>query len=74
LGLSLKASAGLNAIEVAVALDLQHSRGVISRPTCCQGFDAPNAQLAKIEFIDEDIDHSHRIGLGNLIIEAFGHQ
>lgn len=64
----------MNAIEIAVDIDLEQCCGVISRPARCQGFNALKAQLAKLEFIDKDIDYSNRIGLGNIIIEAFWQQ
>src|SRR5450759_480365 len=68
----LQTPTGLNTIEVAVDVDLQQNRGVISRPTGRCRIDAFKTQLAQIKLIDEDIDHSNRIGLGNIVIEAFG--
>ena len=39
-----------------------------------QGIDTLETHFAKIEFIHEDIDHSHRIVLGNVIVETFWQQ
>ena len=33
--------------------------------------DACQSQLAEIQCIDEDIDHPNRIGIRNLVVEAF---
>jgi len=69
LGLSLKTPTRLNTIEVAVDIDLQQYFGVIGRSTRRGRIDALKAQLAKIEFIDEGLDHSNRIGLGNIVVK-----
>jgi len=44
------------------------------RSSRAQGIDTLKTQFAKIEFIHEDIDHSHRIVLGNVIVETFWQQ
>ena len=35
---------------------------------------AIETQLAKIEFIDENIDHPHRVGVRHVVIQALGKQ
>jgi hypothetical protein len=47
---------------------------VIGRSARGQRIDTLKTQFAKIEFIREDIDHSHRIVLGNVILETLGQQ
>jgi hypothetical protein len=41
---------------------------VISWPTCGRRINAPKAQSGEIEFIDEYIDHSNWVRLGNIIL------
>ena len=58
-------------IEVTVDVDLQEHCRVIGRPARASRIDAVETQLAQIEFIDEDIDHSNRVGISNVVVEAF---
>jgi len=68
--LSLKTPTGLNAIEITVDVDLQEHCGVIGGPSRCCWLDAFKTQFAEIQFIDEHIDHSNRVGISNIVIEA----
>lgn len=68
--LSLKTPTGLNAIETTVDVDLQEHCGVIGGPSRCCWLDAFKTQLAEIQFIDEHIDHSNRVGISNIVIKA----
>ncbi len=36
--------------------------------------DTLETQLAKVEFIDKNIDHSHRVGFRHVVIQALGKQ
>jgi hypothetical protein len=67
LRLTLETPARLNAIEVAVEIDLQHGRWVIGRPACRLGLHPGESQTVEIELFDENIDHSNRILLGYVI-------
>src|SRR4029077_19609176 len=69
-----QASAGLNPVKVSVQIDLQQHRGVIGRSARGQGINTLKAQFAKIEFIDEHIDHPDWILFSHVIIETFGQQ
>jgi hypothetical protein len=70
LGFSLQTPAGLNPIGVTVDVDLQKYRRVIGRPARRRWINTFKPQSAKIQFIDEDIDHANRIGVGNIVIKA----
>ncbi|MCY1220964.1 hypothetical protein D9M72_330020 [compost metagenome] len=72
LSLTLKPATGLDAIEVAVDIDLQQNAGMVSGATgFCRDYTV-EAQPAEVEFIDEHIDHPHRIGVRDVIIQALG--
>ena len=73
-GLALQPPARLDAVEIAVDVELQENRGMIGRPTGCRRLDTLEAQLAKIERIDERIDRANRIALVDPVIEAFRQQ
>jgi hypothetical protein len=74
LSFALKAPAGLNAIKVTVDVYLQEYCRVIGGPAGCSGSNIFKIQLAKIKFIDKDIDHSHRVGIRNIVVEKFRQQ
>src|SRR5579864_8938553 len=61
LGLAFQAAAGLNAVQIAVDVDLQHRRGVIRRSTGGLRFDPLEAQLFQIHLINEYIDYPDRV-------------
>ena len=48
------------AIELAVEVDLQRCRWVISRPACRLWLHSGETQLTHIKFLDENVDHSNR--------------
>ena len=74
LGLSLKAATGLDAIEVAVDVDLQQDGRMLSRPTSFCGDNTLETESTKVEFIDEHIDHTSRVGVRHIVIQALGKQ
>jgi len=59
LGLPFEPPARLDAIEIAVEIDLQQRRGMISRPTRRFRNDALKPQRPQIQLVDEDVDHPH---------------
>ncbi|EQL44818.1 hypothetical protein M770_00395 [Pseudomonas aeruginosa VRFPA03] len=61
MSLAFETAAGLDAIEIAVDVDLQQVGRMVSGATCFSRDDALETQLAKVEFIDENIDHPHRV-------------
>jgi len=58
----------LNTVEVAVDIDLQQDRRVVSRPACIDWSCAFKAQRNQVKLIDEDINHSHRIGIADIVV------
>ncbi|MNI37381.1 hypothetical protein D3C73_914700 [compost metagenome] len=74
LRLALKAPARLDAIEIAVDVDLQHDCGVVSRSARFSRDGALKTQGDQVEFIHEDIDNTHRIGVADVIVQALGEQ
>ena len=63
LGLTPKPAAGLNPIEVTVDIDLQQDRGLVGRATRRSRIDALKTECTQLDFIDENVDHSHWIFL-----------
>ncbi len=47
---------------------------MVSGPTCFSRDDTLETQLAKVEFIDENTDHPHRVGVRHVVIQALGKQ
>ena len=45
-----------------------------TRATCCCRIDACETERAQVEFIDKDIDHSHRVFIGDVVIQALWQQ
>ncbi|AIN61280.1 hypothetical protein HMPREF2886_22945 [Pseudomonas sp. HMSC066A08] len=74
MSLAFETAAGLDAIEIAVDVDLQQVGRMVSGATCFSRDDALETQLAKVEFIDENIDHPHRVGVRHVVIQALGKQ
>ncbi|MNQ60182.1 hypothetical protein D3C85_744530 [compost metagenome] len=74
LRLALKASARLDAVEITVDVDLQHDCGVVSRSARFGGDSAFKTQGDQVEFIHEDIDNAHGIGVADVIVQALGEQ
>ena len=60
--------------EIAVEIDLQQRRGMISRPTCRFRNDALKSQRQQIQFGYEGVDHSHWIVFRHVIVEELGEQ
>ncbi len=47
---------------------------MITRAASCLWFDPLKSKTAEIKLVNENIDHSHRVVLGNVIFKAFGKQ
>jgi len=47
---------------------------MVGRPAGFRRDDTLETQLAKVEFIDENIDHPHRVGVRHIVIQALGKQ
>ncbi|MNR01990.1 hypothetical protein D3C85_1178260 [compost metagenome] len=72
LSFSLQPSARLNAVEIAVDVDLQQDRGVVSRPASIGWNGTFKTQIDQVEFVDKDVDYAHRIGIADVVVEALG--
>jgi hypothetical protein len=62
--------ARLNAVEVAVEIDLQQRRGMVRRPACHRRRHPRKTRGGKVQFIDEDLDHPNRVLLVDIIPQA----
>jgi len=47
---------------------------MVGRATCCCRIDACETERAQVEFIDKDIDHSHWVFIGDVVIQALWQQ
>ena len=47
---------------------------MVGGATCFSRDDTIEAQQAKVEFIDENIDHPYRVGVRHIVIQALGKQ
>jgi hypothetical protein len=74
LRLALKAPAQLNAVEIAVDVDLQHDCGVVSGSARFSWNSAFKTQGDQVELVDEDINDAHRIRIADVIVQALGEQ
>ena len=74
LGFALQPAAGLDAIKVAVDVELEQNRRVVRGAARRSRVDATEAQRLKIEFIDEDIDNAYRVVLANVVVQTLGQQ
>ena len=45
---------------------------MVSRPACVSRNSTVKTQTDQVEFIDEDVDYAHRIGIADVVVEAFG--
>ena len=59
LGLPFEPPARLDAIEIAVEIDLQQRRGMIGGAARRLRLDALKPQRPQIQLVDEDVDHPH---------------
>jgi hypothetical protein len=67
-------AANLTSIEVAVDVDLQQDRWVVGWTTRSGRIDALKPKCAQVEFIDENVDHSHWIFFGYVIVQTLRQQ
>jgi hypothetical protein len=74
LRLSLKAPVRLNAVEIAVDVNLQQTRGMLSWPARICRYDTVKTQLDQVEFINENVNYTHRIGIADVVVKALGKQ
>ena len=64
----------LDLVDVAVDVDLQRRGGMIGRAARRLRHDARKPQRMQIQFVDEDVDHPHRIVFSHVIVEDLREQ
>jgi hypothetical protein len=64
----------LNAVEIAVDVELEVQRRVVAGTSKVRWLRHPEAQLVEIKLFDERIDDANRIALLDPLIEAFRQQ
>lgn len=69
LAFPLKAAARLNAIEIAVDIELRQRRGMIGRATRGMRLNSVKAEVAQPELVDENIDRPNRVVVANIVVE-----
>ena len=74
LRLALQPTAGLDAIQVAVDVELQQHRRVVRRPARRRRVNPIEAERIQIKPIDEDLDHANRILRLNVVVQTRGQQ
>ena len=74
LGFALQAPAGLDAIEVAVDVDLQQHRWVVGRSTRGCRVNTFEAQTSEIEFVNEHFNNPDRVDFTHVVVQALGQQ
>jgi len=74
LGLPFEPPARLNAIEIAVEVDLQKRRRMIGGPTGHLRHNTRKAQPPQIQLVDKHVDRPHRIVFTYVIVEELGQQ
>src|SRR5215471_12186839 len=72
--LTLEPTARLNAIEIAVDVQLQQDRGMVGRPSGCFRINATETELRQIKLLDKYVDCANRIIFANPILQAFREQ
>ena len=74
LRLALQPTARLDAIEVAVDVQLEQDRGVVSRATGGRWIGAFEPKRLEVQLVDECIDDAHRVVFANVVVKAFWQQ
>jgi len=72
LSFSLQASARLDAVEIAIDIDLQQYLRVVCRSARKSRNSTVDTQIDQVEFVDDDVDYTHRVGIADVVVEAFG--
>ena len=72
LRLALQAPARLDAVQIPVDVDLQQRGRVIRRAAGDFRLSALKTQIFQIQLIDEHVDDSDRIILGDVLVQALG--
>lgn len=65
-------SARLDAVEIAIDIDLQQYLRVVSRSARNSRDSTVETQIDQVEFVDEDVDYTRRFSIADVVVEAFG--
>lgn len=68
--LSLKATAGRDAVQVAVDEELHQNRRVIARATGSGGHTTLETERQKIELLDEEVDDTNQVILADPVLQT----
>jgi len=60
----------LDAVEVAVDVELQQHRWVVRQPACCRRVNPNEAERIQIKPFDEGLDHANRILRLNVVVQT----
>lgn len=71
--LALKPTARLDAVEIAVDVELQKRRRMVAWPSGCRGLYVLEAQFGEVESVNKGIDRTNSIALLNPVIESSRH-
>ncbi len=71
---ALQPAAGLHLVQVAIDVELQQHCRMIGRASRRRRCHTVEAERTQVQIIDEDIDHTHRVLLGHIVVETFGKQ
>ena len=74
LGFPFQASAGLDAVEVAIQVELEQYRRMIGRAACGRRGNPGKSQRAQVQFVDEDFNCANRIVFRYVVIQTLGKQ
>ena len=71
---ALEPTARLDAVEVAIDVELKEHGWMVSRPARLCWLHPREAQEGKVKLIHEYINYPHRIILGHVVVQEFGQQ
>jgi hypothetical protein len=74
LALALQPPAGLDAVEVAVEVELERHRGVVGRPSSACRRRTLEARCRQIQCLDERVDDPDLVVFGDVVVQALLHQ
>ena len=69
LRLALQPTAGRDAVQVAVDVELEQHRRVVRRPPGRRRIGAGKTQLLQIQLVDKGVDRAHRIIFGDVVVQ-----
>ena len=69
LALALQAAARRDAVEIAVNIEFEHHRRMVTGPAGLQRGDVGEAQRLEIEPINEGVDRADRVVLAHVVVE-----